>query len=167
MQDETPSDMWPGIGLRPGENRPDLEDFIIRSYRALYTSIADHSKKGVSVVVDVGHHDRYSRPLEILPDCMRLLADLPVMVVGVLCELKEILKRRAASGEDYLSEIQTDDDLSPVHLWQEAVHEPGIYDLEVDTTHHSATDCVQQIREFLDRGSPCYAARTLATLNCT
>lgn len=33
---------------------------------ALYESVASHSRLGPNVVVDVGHHDSYSRPLGIL-----------------------------------------------------------------------------------------------------
>ena len=53
----TPEDYQPGIGLRPGGERPDLEPIIIQIYQAMYESIAAHSRQGINVVVDVGHHD--------------------------------------------------------------------------------------------------------------
>ena len=59
----TPERYRPGIGLRPGGERPDLEPLIARLYPAMYESIAAHSRAGVNVVVDVGHHDSYSVPL--------------------------------------------------------------------------------------------------------
>ena len=52
----------PGIGLRPGGERPDLEPWIVLFYAAMYESIADHSRMGLNVVTDVGHHDSYSIP---------------------------------------------------------------------------------------------------------
>jgi chloramphenicol 3-O phosphotransferase len=37
----------------------------------------------------------------------------------------------------------------PVRRWQAAVHMPGIYDLEVDTSAMSAEQCADAIREAL------------------
>lgn len=34
----------PGIGLRPGGERPDLEPYVVASYAALYESIAAHCR---------------------------------------------------------------------------------------------------------------------------
>src|SRR5689334_4734740 len=58
----TPQRYQPGIGLRPGGERPDLEPLIVVLYRAMYASIAAHSRLGLNVVVDVGHHDAYAVP---------------------------------------------------------------------------------------------------------
>lgn len=87
----TPPRLRPGIGLRPGGERPDLEPLVPRLYAALYEAIAAHSRLGLNVVTDVGHHDAYSRPLGILPDCARRLAGLPVLFVGVRCPIEVIL----------------------------------------------------------------------------
>jgi chloramphenicol 3-O phosphotransferase len=57
----TPSRLRPGIGLRPGGERPDLEAFVPLLYAALYETMAAHSRLGLNVVVDIGHHDAYSR----------------------------------------------------------------------------------------------------------
>jgi chloramphenicol 3-O phosphotransferase len=78
----TPKRYQPGIGLRPGGERPDLEPIIVTLYAALYDSIAAHSRLGVNVVADVGHHDFYSEPRHILPDCLRRLEGLPVLLGG-------------------------------------------------------------------------------------
>ncbi|HEX8683999.1 MAG TPA: hypothetical protein VF707_16890, partial [Ardenticatenaceae bacterium] len=63
----TPPQYQPGIGLRPGGEREDLEPLVARLYRAMYDSIAAHSRLGLNVVVDVGHHDAYAVPRGILP----------------------------------------------------------------------------------------------------
>src|SRR6476620_8447304 len=55
----TPARYQPGIGLRPGGERPDLEPLVALMYRALYESIAAHSRIRLNVVTDVGHHDAY------------------------------------------------------------------------------------------------------------
>ena len=52
----------PGIGLRPGGERQDLEPLVPVFYAAMYESIAAHSRLGLNVVVDVGHHDAYAVP---------------------------------------------------------------------------------------------------------
>src|SRR5688500_7789135 len=61
-----PPSLLPGIGLRPGGERPDLEPDLPGLFFALYDSIAAHARQGFDVVADLGHHDFYSRPLGIL-----------------------------------------------------------------------------------------------------
>jgi chloramphenicol 3-O phosphotransferase len=53
----TPLKYQPGIGLRPGGERPDLEPLVMVMYRAMYKAIASFCQLGLNVVVDVGHHD--------------------------------------------------------------------------------------------------------------
>ena len=62
----TPARLRPGIGLRPGGERPDLEDAVVLLFDALYSAVVAWSRAGRNVVVDVGHHDDYSEPLGIL-----------------------------------------------------------------------------------------------------
>ena len=146
----TPAHLKPGMGLRPGGERPDLELFLPNLYRALYGAIAAHSREGLSVVVDVGHHDSYSQPLGILPVCARLLEGLPTLFVGVRCPLEVILERRLATGYDLPGAP-----IPPaVALWQKAVHEPGVYDLEVDTSVLSPHACAAAILDAQRRGAP-------------
>src|SRR5829696_7029691 len=90
----TPERFRPGIGLRPGGERPDLEELIVALYGAMYESIAAHSRLGINVVVDAGHHDSYSVPWGILPNCARRLSGLPALLVGVRCPLDVVLERR-------------------------------------------------------------------------
>ena len=61
----TPARFQPGIGLRPGGERPDLEPVVVRLYRAMYEAIATHSRLGINVVVDAVHHDSYSVPRQV------------------------------------------------------------------------------------------------------
>ncbi|TPL05626.1 MULTISPECIES: chloramphenicol phosphotransferase [unclassified Mesorhizobium] len=162
----TPPRLRPGIGLRPGGERPDIEAFVPLLYAALYDSIAAHSRLGLNVVVDIGHHDAYSRSLNILPDCARRLAGLPVLFAGVRCPIEVILQRRAAGGAGTPYVIGTDDDPTPlpVRLWQEEVHKPGLYDLELDTSLLSPRACAASIRERLIAGPAPMAFRALANL---
>lgn len=158
----TPNRYQPGIGLRPGGERPDLEPIVVRLYRATYDAIAAHSRSGLNVVVDVGHHDAYSVPRGILPDCARRLDGLPVLLVGVRCPTDVIMDRRHCTwGVDHPSDGSIP---APVRLWQEEVHKPGIYDLEVDTSESSAEECAEIIRRHLTGGPPPTAFRLLSTM---
>ena len=58
----TPRCYRSGIGLRPGGERPELEPLVPVFYAGMYESIAAHSRLGLNVVVDVGHHDAYIHP---------------------------------------------------------------------------------------------------------
>jgi chloramphenicol 3-O phosphotransferase len=131
MRQRTPEHEQPGIGLRPGGERPDLEPAVQRLYGELYDDIAEKARAGFDVVVDVGHHDWYSRPLGILPASARRLADLPVLFVGVHCPIEIIMARRNAAPEGYVAGPGVPE---PAARWQQAVHEPGLYDLEVDSS---------------------------------
>jgi chloramphenicol 3-O phosphotransferase len=154
----TPARHRPGIGLRPGGERPDLEPLIVIFYRAMYDSVAAHSHLGLNVVVDVGHHDAYVTPQRILPMCARILRNLPVLFVGVRCPLEIILERRRATGYPAGDDPSS---LAPLLRWQEEVHIPGVYDLEVDTSLLSPEACAAAIRHHLEHGPPPSAFRRL------
>jgi chloramphenicol 3-O phosphotransferase len=152
----TPKRYRPGIGLRPGGERPDLEPLVPRLYAALYASIAAHSRLGLNVISEFGHHDAHSRPLGILQDCARQLTGLPVLFVGVRCPIEIIMQRRLSEGSErrgtYVG-VSIDEPIpAPVLAWQEEVHRPGIYDLEVDTSITSAEACAEEIRRLADQG---------------
>jgi chloramphenicol 3-O phosphotransferase len=141
------------MGLRPGGERPDLEDVVLALYLGLYGSVAAHARAGVNVVVDVGHHDHYSKPLGILPRCARELVELPVLFVGVRCPIEVIWRRRerswGQSEQDGAPEL-----VAAVRRWQEAVHALGPYDLEVDTSVSSPEQCAERIEARLVEGPP-------------
>jgi chloramphenicol 3-O phosphotransferase len=88
------------------------------------------------------------------------LTGLPALFVGVRCPIDVLLERRRATwgvgrGED--GSIP-----EPVSLWQDTVHTPGIYDMEVDTSMLSAEACAAQIRQRLEQGPPAAAFERLA-----
>jgi chloramphenicol 3-O phosphotransferase len=139
-----PAAIAPGIGLRPGGERPDLEPVVQQLYRALFDSIAAYARSGVNVVSDVGIHDVYSRPLGVLDEAVRRLGGLPVLFVGVRAPIGTIMARRNADpkGGYYAA---GDDVPAPVRLWQEAPHAHGVYDIEIDTsvvTPEQAADAI-------------------------
>ena len=148
MSRTLPEALQPGIGLRPGGERPDLEPVVVELYLSLYETIAAHARRGFDVVADVGHHDFYSRSLNILPRCAKLLDGLPVLFVGVHCPIDVIMARRNADpqGGFYASGPGVP---APVQRWQDAVHVPGIYDLEVDTGIATPEGCAAAIEAAL------------------
>jgi chloramphenicol 3-O phosphotransferase len=156
----TPKRYQPGIGLRPGPgpglggDRPDLEPLVPTFYAAVYESIAAHSRLGLNVVGDFGHHGAIHP--SVLGDCARRLAGLPVLFVGVRCPLDVIVKRRKEDGSS------DEPAATAVVLWQEEVHKPGIYDLELDTSRLSPRDCADVIRQRLAEGPPGTAFQQVA-----
>jgi chloramphenicol 3-O phosphotransferase len=151
----------PGMGLRPGGECQEIEPLVPTLYRALYESIAAHSRAGLNVVVDVGHHDAYAVPRHILPDCASRLSGLPALFVGVRCPVETIMERRRDTGWK-VGGAADDPVPRPVLLWQREIHIPGIYDLEVDTSVLSPEECAAAIRRQLDDGPPPMAFQQLA-----
>jgi len=157
----------PGIGLRPGGERPDLEPLIVRFYAAMYESIAAHSRLGLNVVVDVGHHDAYATPRGILPACAQRLRGLSVLFVGVRCPVEVVWERRRNTwlkDQDLPADAPIPE---PVHRWQRAVHDPGIYDLEVDTASLSPATCAAVIQQRLVDGPAPTVFPQLAAMSTT
>jgi chloramphenicol 3-O phosphotransferase len=146
----TPARLQPGIGLRPGETGHPAAPFVPLLYAALYESIAAHSRLGVSVVVDVAHHER-----AILEDAARRLAGLPAIFVGVSADLETIMERRRAAGPGrYASGRPGQAVPEPVLRWQGAVHTGWTYDLELDTSRQSPQECARAIGERLEAEPP-------------
>jgi chloramphenicol 3-O phosphotransferase len=154
----TPERYRPGISLRPGGERPDLEPAVRQIYAGLYGSIAAHARQGINVIAEFGHHDWYATPLGILPDSAHRLAGLPVLFVGVRCPIDVIMARRNAGQSDNAVTYETGTADFPVpavvHRFQDAVHVPGIYDMEVDTSVLSPPECAALIHERLTNGIP-------------
>jgi chloramphenicol 3-O phosphotransferase len=157
----TPARYQPGIGLRPGGERLDLEPVVVTLYAAMYEAIAAHSRLGVNVVVDAVHHDDYSVPRRILPACARRLRGLPVLFVGVRCPIEVAVRRRRATWGG-VGHQQGGTVADPVRRWHEAVHRPGSYDLEVDTSLLSPDECADLIAGRLADGPPPSAFHRLA-----
>ena len=87
----TPLALQPGIGLRPGEPHHPVAAAVPALYAALWESVAAHARLGLNVVVDVGLYQ-----VAIAADAARRLAELPVLFVGVRCDVATIMERRRA-----------------------------------------------------------------------
>lgn len=126
-----PPELLPGIGLRPGGERPDLEPLVLRLYRALFGTIALHAGSGFDVVADLGIHDDYSRPLGIYALAGEMLGPHGALLIGIDCDITEIMRRRNADPQGGLY-LGGDTVPPPVARWQEAVHAGKTYDLRLD-----------------------------------
>ena len=159
-----PERLRPGMGLRPGGERPDLEDAVVRLYEAVFEAVAAHARHGFDVVVDVGLHDDYSTPLGVPGRCARRLQGLPVLFVGVRCPVEVIWQRRRDSWRrDPAS--STEADRAVVARWQDAVHAHGAYDLEVDTSVLAPAQVADLIATRVAGGPPGVAFAHLAAPN--
>lgn len=126
-----PAALMPGIGLRPGGERPDLEPDVARLYGVFFAHMAHLAREGFDVVADLGLHRSYAGPLDPMAILARELADLKPVTVGVDCALDIIMARRNADpqGGFYLGGVDVPE---PVRLWQVAVHAGMAYDLRLD-----------------------------------
>jgi chloramphenicol 3-O phosphotransferase len=136
----TPDALQPGIGLRPGGERPDLEPSVGAFYAALWDAVAGVSRGGLDAACDVGLHTGYAHPLDTRALMRARLAGLPVLLVGVRCPLEVILQRRGEDGAPP----------DAILRWQEAVHRDIAYDFEVDTSRMTPEACAAAILERLE-----------------
>ena len=157
---QLPETLRPGVGLRPGGERPDLEEVVVALYEALWESIAAYARRGVDVVVDVGLHESFSKPRAIRSDAARRLAGMAILFVGVRCPIDVIWERRArwwgqSESEGSLREA--------VQRWQVEVHAGLVYDLELDTAVLTSDECADVVLKRIARGPAGNAFTRLAT----
>jgi chloramphenicol 3-O phosphotransferase len=140
----TPEHLRPGIGLRPGGERPDLEPVVVKLYGTLFEQLAATARAGIDLVSDLGLHADYATPFDPLDKAVHVLAGLPVLFVGVHCPIDVIMARRNADpqGGYYAA---GDGVPAPVARWQDAVHRGHVYDLELDTSRLTPQQCAAAI----------------------
>jgi len=151
----TPPALQPGVGLRPGvtQIKPEIEAYVPILFAGLYETVAAHARLGLDVVMDVNHHESYSRPYGILRACARQLLGLPVLFVAVRCPVDVIWERRAATWGQLRGAV-AEDVVAAVELGQTATHAHGHYDLEVDTSVVSPAEGARMIGRRLADGPP-------------
>lgn len=151
----------------PPENVMESGPFGDSIVAGLHAALVAFSEIGHCVVADhMLAHERWLR------DCVRQLAHLPVLLVGVRCPFDVIIERRRERDDHitrYLNELRTErgemlafeSQTASDRWWHREVHVPGIYDLEVDTSLLSPDECALAIRERLEHGPPPAAIQTL------
>ena len=154
----TPPALQPGVGLRPGEPHHPAAATVPVLYAALWESVAAHARLGLNVVVDVGLYE-----LEVAQDAARRLAALPVLFVGVRCDVETIMARRRAAGAHVYAVGEPSEPVpQPVLRWQREVHAHWSYDIDVDTATQTPQHCAVAIRSRLDGKRPAKAFAQIA-----
>lgn len=104
------------------------------------------ASRGVNLVVDhVLQDPRWLR------ECVEILADQPVLFVGVHCPLEELERRESAREREAGTARQQ----------YEVVHRHGVYDVEVNTATNSPLECARQVKEGLEEMEKTSAFRQL------
>lgn len=111
-----------------------------RTVLGFHRAVAGMASAGNDVVVDhiVGEKWR-------LADCLTVFDGLQVLFVGVRCSLPELERRERERGNRTIGRAAAQ---FPI------VHEPGVYDVEVDSEHNTPADCAATIRDRLEAGRP-------------
>jgi chloramphenicol 3-O phosphotransferase len=115
-------------------------DALQRMVLGFHRAVAGMAAAGNDVVVDHLLGERWR-----LADCLSTFHDLPVYFVGVRCSLPELRRRELARGNRTVGRAE---------LQFPLVHQPGVYDVEVDTEAHTPAECATLIRDRLAAGPP-------------
>lgn len=107
-----------------------------------HRTIAMFSDRGINIIVDHILHDNFTRG-----DCFKVLADYPVLFIGVHCTLEELERREKIRGDRNIGQAKRQ---------LEYVHKSEIYDLELNTFVDNVKDCSNKIIEMLSNGY-CYS----------
>jgi chloramphenicol 3-O phosphotransferase len=111
-----------------------LPAVISRVISGMHHCIAASASMGNNIIVDhVLEQEQW------LKECVRLLADFPVLFVGVHCPLEELERREGTRNRQR----------GTARYQFGLVHDHGVYDLEVDTSIHNSMDCALQIKDAL------------------
>ena len=153
----------PGIGLRPGGERPDLEPYVVASFAALYESIAAHSRQGLTRRRRVRPPRRLLRPARHLAR-LRPAPARPAGPAG-----RRALPHRghpgAPSRRPAGEKADRTDSPNPARNAGNAKStSPASMTWKLDTSVMRPAECAQAIRRRLDRGPAPTALRRLAAM---
>lgn len=154
---DTAERFLPGIGIRQGGERLDLQNVLPLFLAARWESIALYSRLGLNVVADLGLDGGYPRAPGLISDCARRMAGFPVLFVRVLCSLETATRRAQGEPGRKGLHLRTDDDhMAPSQggRFDREVPRPKLFDMTVDTDVLTSLECADAILERLDRGIP-------------
>ncbi len=115
----------------------------------MHQSIETLSKSGINVIAD---HVLVEESWWL--DCIQRLRNLPAYLIGVRCPLTVLEEREKSRLNRTLGQARLQFDI---------VHGKGIYDLEVDTSTHSAEECAMLIKERVNSIKPPSALKELSS----
>jgi chloramphenicol 3-O phosphotransferase len=133
--------------LSPEEGEA-LATCIPRLVSGFHHCVGALASRGVNLIVDhVLQDPRWLR------ECVELLADQPVLFVGVQCPLEELERR----------EQERQREAGTARRQYTVVHAHGMYDVEVNTATSSPLECARRVQEGLAEMGAASAFRQLRT----
>jgi chloramphenicol 3-O phosphotransferase len=78
-------------------------------------------------------------------ECSRLFSDLPAYLIGIHCPLAILEQREKERQDRTLGQARTQFGV---------IHAYTIYDLELDTSLHSPSECAAQIKAYIETNPP-------------
>ena len=109
-------------------------------FSSMHKTIALLSRQGMNVVAD-----HVLVEPEWLRECAELFAPLPAYLIGIKCPLPILVVRERLRKDRTLGQAEAQFNLMHTH---------GVYDLEVDTSILSVSQCVQAIKDRLESQAP-------------
>lgn len=130
--DTTYPDMKPTREVEPGV----MSDILFGPIGSLYyATIKLFSELGLNVIVDTVISDD-----KLFNDFYDLLADYPILFVGVHCSKEELTRREQSRGDREIGLAQSQFDY--IYAYDE-------YDLEVNTEELSSAACAEKILSYM------------------
>ncbi|HZP71803.1 MAG TPA: AAA family ATPase [Gaiellaceae bacterium] len=116
----------------------EVADVLRRTRAGFHRAVAGMAAAGNDVIMDYVFSEAWR-----LADCVRLFEPFRVFFVGIRCSLPELERRERARGDRIVGHAAAQ---------VEAVHTPGIYDLECQTDTATPRGCALAIVEGLRNG---------------
>ena len=143
-----PPELRPGIGLRPGGERPDLEANLPELFGRYLGVLSGMATSGLDVVADLGLHTDYATGFDPLPMLAEALAGFAVYFIGIDCDVDTIMARRNADTQNGLYAAGPGIP-APVARWQQVVHDSKRYDLRLDMGKLTAEQGANHVQALL------------------
>jgi chloramphenicol 3-O phosphotransferase len=135
---ERPFLVWDSDGYRRlwGGRAPKAPDGMRTARMGFHACIAALASVGNNVIVD-----SILRTDEHRSEMAGLLSEVPAYLIGVQCPLEELERRERDRGDRRVGIARSQFD---------EVHAHGVYDLEVDTSTMTPSECARRIREHIE-----------------
>jgi chloramphenicol 3-O phosphotransferase len=123
------------IFIEKMEDRKNNHLIPVETEYFFHRTIAMFSDKGINLIVDHILHDDFTRE-----DCFKVMADYPVLFVGVHCSIEELERREKVRGDRNVGQARKQ---------LEYVHKGEIYDIELSTDIDSVEENSNKVIEAL------------------
>ena len=124
-----------------------VEEIFAKTMTGYYRSLRAFVSAGHNVLADTGFYSE-----DLVRQCSAELAELPVWLVGVRCNLAELERRESQ---------RTDRDVGTAREQFESIHAYVVYDVEVDTAQMNSDQCAEVIKAVVESGLAPSAFRSM------